>query len=165
MTLPDKDSATGTFGAPFTNFHPVEDPTTDMDAGAGNKLIADVAMMTHTVGRAWVRFAGLTLSGGPPDAITVVDHDALWGSGTSVKPTVSHTATGVYVITWATTQVDELGVSHTLNIKRPMAWALSGDRSNAKVVSFTANTITINTFNDAGAANALNGTTIFVEWA
>ncbi len=164
MSLPDKATLTGTYGGPYVQARSVEQPQQEVGDAALNQALNDIAMATHTLQRAWVRFAGLTLSGGPPDAITVVDHDALWGSGTGVKPTVSHTAAGVYVITWATTQLDELGVSHTLSIKKPKAWALSGDRSDARVVSFTANAITINTLNDAGSANALNGVTIFVEW-
>jgi hypothetical protein len=165
MPLPDKDSASGTFGIPFTDAHAVEDPTTDQSADQYNQMGCDVAMMTHTVPRAWVQFVGATISGGPPDAITVVDHDAVWGSGSGVKPTVSHTAASIYIITWATTQVDELGDTHTLNIRKPRAWALIPDRSDARVAAFTANTITVRTFTDSGVANALNGVTIFVEWA
>ncbi len=166
MALPDKDSLSASFGGPYTNARPVEDASTEVGAEGLNPALCDVAMMTHTAIRAWVSFLGVTISGGPPDAITVADHDALWGSGTGVKPTVSHTTTGRYIITWATTQDDELGDSHTLLIRKPRAWVTGvSDRSDARVVSYTANTITIDCFNDAGALNALNGFSIWVEWA
>lgn len=160
MSLPDKDSLSSTFGGPYTDSRPVEDPTTEVGATPLNTALCDVAMMTHTAPRAWVRFVGVTALG----AVTVVDHDALWGSGTSVKPTIDHTGSGVYTITWAASQEDELGEAHTLLIRKPYAWAFAEDRAGAQVSAFTANTITVSTWNDAGSDNPLNGVTIFVEW-
>ncbi len=165
MALPDKDSAAGTFGVPHADAHPVEDATTDLPANQYDTMACDVAMMTHTIPRAWVRFVGATYVG-PSDTIAVVDHDAVWGSATGVKPTVLQVgAAGTYVLSWAASQQDELGASHTINCRLPYAPVVIGaDGLRAKVVAFTANTITINT-TSAGAANALNGTTIFVIWS
>ena len=69
-----------TFGGPFANHAPVVDPTTDMDASYQNLLNAQVAMLSHTAPRAWVR---CTVSGG---VVTVADHDAVWGNTSGVKP-------------------------------------------------------------------------------
>lgn len=160
--LPDKASLSGTYGGPYTNLHPVEDPTTDVDSDAGNEFLNDIAMMTHMCPRAIVLFTGVTYTSGTV-SVTPDDHDAMWGSGTSVRPTVGETSAGVYVITWAATQTDELGNSKTLNIRFPFAQAYGADGLRAKVISWTANTITINTFS-SGSANALNGTQIAVWW-
>lgn len=162
MSLPDKD-AIGDWGIPFTNGHQVEDPTTDLDADAFNEMGCDVAMMTHTAVRGWVLFTGTTYTSGTV-SVTPSDHDALWGSGTAVRPTVGETSAGVYVITYAAAQNDELGNAHTLNIRFPHAEAHGVSTLLAKVISWTANTITVNTYS-AGALNALNGTKIAVWWS
>lgn len=162
MTLPDKDALSGDYGGARTNAHPVEDPTTDVGAEHLNPVMANVAMMTHTAPRAIVLFTGTTYTSGTVN-VTPDDHDAMWGSSTGVRPTVGETSAGVYVITWATSQTDELGASHTLNIRFPDCVAYGVSTLVAKVISWTANTITINTYS-SGSLNALNGTKIKVWW-
>lgn len=162
MTLPARDSA-AVWGVPYADYKPVEDVTTDLSSVAFNEMAADVAMSTHTIGRAIVRFTGTTYTSGT-QAITVVDHDALWGSSTGVKPTVVQTSAGRYIATWATTQSDELQVSHTINIRFPRVWFAGATDGNAKVVSWTANTVTLQTSNTSWVANALNANDIFVAW-
>lgn len=153
------------FGGPYTNQRAVDDPTCEMDDGYGNQLLNDVSMMSHTSERAWVSFNGHTYVG-PTDVITVTDHDAHWGTGTPTKPTIAQTAANRYVITWPTTVLDNNGATKTLNIKRPYEpMTMDSALSRAKVVSKTANTLTIDTFNSAGTANGLNGIPIFVSWS
>jgi hypothetical protein len=162
MTLPDKSSLSGDYGGPYTDGRPVEDPTTEVGAAPLNAALNDAAMLTHTAPRAWVLFTGKTYTSGTV-SVTPDDHDALWGSGTGVRPTIGETSAGVFVITWATTQTDELGVSHTLNIRVPVPLALGSVTALATPASWTANTITLNTYS-SGIANALNGIKIFVAW-
>lgn len=162
MALPGKNSAAA-LGAPYSNGKPVEDPTTDVDAAFLNEVFADSAAMTHTVTRAIVKFVGATYSGSGTDHPAVASHDAVWGSGSGVTPTIDHAATGAYVINWPTAITDELGVVHTIAIRYPLAPVVIGaDGLRAKVTAFTANTITIAT-TSAGAASDLNGTTIIVS--
>jgi hypothetical protein len=160
MSLPDKSEAAGTFGAPFADAHQVEDPTTDQSAAQYNQMCADVAMGTHTAIRATMLFTGATYTAGTMH-IVPDDHEAVWGSGTGVRPDATQAVSGTYVIVWATTYDDELGDSHTTNIRFPDCVAYGVSTLVAKVQSWTANTITIAT-TSAGAANALNGTKIKV---
>lgn len=164
MALPDKASLSGTYGGPYANSKDVDDPTTDVDAGAGNQFLCDTAMATHTVRRAWVIWTGITYTSGTM-VIVPDDHEALWGSGTSVRPLVEQTSAGVYRVTWPTSVNDELAEPHALNVRFPEAPIVYGaDGLRAKVISWTANTITVNA-TSAGALNALNGTKIGQGWS
>jgi hypothetical protein len=165
MSLPDKATLADTYGGPYTNERPVEDPTTELDGDAASELMNDVAACTRTVTRAWVAFTGATYTSGS-QALTVTDHDANWGSATGVKPTVVQTATGIILITWPATIVDEIGVTRTLNIRCPgKPVTIDVTLSSGQVSAKTANTLSLRLFNAAGAANALNGITVIASWA
>lgn len=161
MPLPDVDDL-AVLGGIRTNRHPVVDPTTDVGAEHLNPAFNDIVMMTHTAPRAWVIWTGITYTSG---TMTIVpdDHNAMWGSGTGVRPLVQQSATGALLVTWTASQLDQLGVSHPLNIRFPLAHAYGVSTLIAKVLSWTANTVTINTYS-AGALNALNGTKIALWW-
>ncbi len=166
MALPDNASLSSTYGGPYVDSRPVEQPQQEVSATKLNQALCDAAMATHTIPRAWVCFNGHTYTGSGTDSITVVDHDALWGSGTGVKPTVGQTGTNTFVIMWATTQLDELLASHTLAIRYPHEpTTVDTALSRAKVTAKTANTLTIQTFNAAGSANGLSGIPIYVSWS
>jgi hypothetical protein len=116
------------------------------------------------VGRAWVTFTGVTYTTGT-QSIPVIDHDAVWGGDVGVLPTVTQSATGIYLVTWPATIEDEIGVTRTLNIRYPHEPStIDTTLSAAKVSAYTANTMTVRTFNAAGTANALNGIPIHVCW-
>lgn len=154
--LPDVDSM-DTFGGERVNAFPKEDPTTDVGSEDLNPLFADVAMMTHTALRAWVIWQGITYTSGTM-SIVPTSHDAVWGSGDAIRPTVQQSAAGIWLITWGANQDDLLNVSHPVNIRMPQPPVVYGaDGLRAKVISWTANTITVNS-TSAGALNALNGT-------
>lgn len=159
--LPDIAAVDGTYGGPYVNHAPVEDPTSDMDASYGNELLADVAGATHTVDRAWARIAGQTATG----STAVVDHDAVWGSTAAVAPTCNHSSTPTYVFTWATTYADELGDTKTINVRKPRSWVAGSTTGRAVVSSWTPNTVTINCLDALGNPNALDGKIIFVAWS
>lgn len=97
--LPETADPT-TFGGPFENHAPVVDPVTDMDAAYQNRLNTEVAMLSHTAPRAWVR---CTVSGG---AVTVADHEAVWGNGEALEPTATYVSTGKYTVEWAASYDD-----------------------------------------------------------
>lgn len=166
MPLPSSASTVSdTYGGPYDNQRQVQDATTEMDASLGNQELNDVAMMTAMTRKAWVEFSGVTYSGSGTDSIAVVAHSALWGSGTSVKPTIGEDSAGHYVITWPATTTDQLGATHTTNVLFPHRPQVIGDTTKeVRVLSWTANTITIQAYS-SGSANALDGTTIFVEWS
>jgi hypothetical protein len=164
LALPDKATGSDNYGTPYQNERPVEDPTTEPDAGAINEALVDIAACTRTAVRAWVKFPGLTYTAGT-QSIPITSHDAVWGSAVGVAPVVTQSATGIYLITWPTTVDDELGDPHTLNIVMPLQpVTIDTTLSAAKVSAFTANTMTVRTFNAAGAANALNAIPIFAAW-
>lgn len=97
--LPDIADIT-TFGGPFVNLAPVVDPTTDVDANYFNRMLAQLASLSHTAPRAWVK---VTIAAGVP---TVTDHDAVWGGTVGVIPAVTKTANGTFVVTWASSYND-----------------------------------------------------------
>jgi hypothetical protein len=164
LALPDKATGSDNYGTPYQNERPVEDPTTEPDAGAINEALVDIAGCTRTIVRARVRFPGLTYTSGT-QSIPITSHDAVWGSDVGVAPVVTQSATGIYLITWPTTVDDELGDPHTLNIGMPLEpVTIDAALSRVKVTAFTANTISLAAFDAAGAANALNGIPIFVAW-
>jgi len=121
MVLPDRDSI-DTYGGSLANYADPVDPTTDEDAAWRNKYVANVAMMTHTATRGARSFLGTTGGcTGIADPLTGFIHDAVWGDGAGLKIVASYVQTGVYELTAPTQVSDELGVQHSLTIRR--AWA------------------------------------------
>lgn len=166
MPLPSQASElSANYGGPFEDYHPVEDPTTDLGADKLNQALSDVAAMTHTAPHAWCSFTGETYVSGSM-VISVVDHDAMWGTNVSVKPSIAQIGAGQYVVTWPTTVTDELGETHVTNIRKPRAWAVGTVVSDAHVTTYTANTVTAQGFllNGSSTADSLDGFTVFVEW-
>ena len=79
------------------------DPTTDLDASAGNNAFNDVAMMTRTSPRAVVRF---TWAGtGSP---TIVSHFAMWGNTNAVVPAVARGGVGLGTMSWPSSVSDDM---------------------------------------------------------
>jgi len=139
MTLPDRDTL-ATYGGEMQNYSDPVDPTTDEEAVWRNKYAANVAMMTHTVTRAFRSFLGTTGGGTAiSDPSSGFAHDALWGDAPSMKPSITHVATGTYDAIWPSQVLDELQQSHTLQIRRSWAQAESSDGTlrlaHAKVMS------------------------------
>lgn len=165
MALPDSATLSDTYGGPYTNADPVQDPTTEVNDDEFNEMLADTAACTRMVERAWVCFFGLTYTSGS-QSIPVEDHDAVWGASGAVTPTIVQNPAGTYTITWPATVDDELGVTRTLNIRRPFEpTTIDAALSRAKVSAKTANTLTIKTTNAAGSANSLNGIEIHASWS
>lgn len=150
MTLPDKDSI-DTYGGTKTDYQPVEDASTDRSADEINGALASVAMMTRTCLRAYAMF---TTHGSAP---TVDEHEALWGNANAVKPAVTVSGTGIYLINWPETVDDELGTEHSVNLLT--GWAQIDAQSAFKHVTITkvnAFTFQVRVYD---SSHALDGTT------
>lgn len=158
MSLPDV-ATLASYGGPKINDEPVEDYLTDEDANDRNNNYADTAAMTHTACRAWVCFLGHATT--PTDPTTNV-HDSQWNNGNvaNTKPVVAKGGTGIYTITYPASNVDELGVTKTLNLRR--AWAnVEGTTPYFVQAQITSpNVITVRVFNAAGTANDAAGVTL-----
>lgn len=145
--LPDKADL-DTFGGVFQNADAVVDPETEMAAAYMNRMIAQLAMVSHTLPRAWVRVtAGI--------APSAADHDAVWGDGAGVAPTLARTGTGVYTVTWASAYDDlqDQAEEHQLTLR---AASVSVSHSGAaRIPQWTltsATVVTVNVYDAAGAA-------------
>ncbi len=157
VTLPDTDSF-DTLGGELSNYAPVEDPTTDLDADADNKTRLDVAGMTETCARAWCCFVGNAAT--PTDPASNV-HGAVWGSTAPVKPTVTRTGAGVYTITWPASVTDELSAAHTVNLRRAW-WNVEGTTPYICTATPVANVVTFRVFTHAGVADDAAGVNLTV---
>ena len=156
MTFPDVDTIDN-YGGALVNVAPVEDPTTDRDAGAMNSALESVAQMTHTAARAWCR----VVLGTSAALAAANGNDAGWG--TTTPPVPAHSTTGVYTITWPATVTDALGNQHSLNLRTASASIEGATFGFAQANVTSANVVTVNTANAAGSANDLSGVTILVE--
>jgi hypothetical protein len=173
MTLPDVDSLS-TYGGALSDYSPVVDPTTDESAVFRNKYAANVAMMTQTACRAMRSFVGQT-GATPIDPVVGFVHAAVWGAGPSLKPTVTRSSTGLWLVTWPTTVSSELtgaltsqggGTTHTVNLRRARASVeLSGStKFDATARVTAANVVEVRGWTGAGVLDDLNGLTVTV-WA
>lgn len=175
MTVPNVADAEADYGMPEGGFGDYlkspTDPTTDWTSGkspgdagnsgpGANQMIVDVAAMTRTATRCWVRF---TLGASPALAITN-PHDALWGNDSGVTPVLAHATTGEWTITWPATITDDLGVSRPVNLRRARV-TLEGATLAFVQCSVTApNVVTVYGFNTSFSANDLSSSyTVHVE--
>ena len=154
MPLPDVDSIDD-YGGVLQNERPVDDPTTQRSAEQVNAAFDSAAGATHTVARAWAR---VVLGGAPTLAVTN-PNDSVWG--VSPAPTPANTGTGTYTLTFPATVSDEIGNTHTLNLR----WAefqIEGNVFGFAQGSAAANVVTFTTGNSAGAVNNIAGATLLV---
>ena len=164
MTLPDVDTI-DTYDGAKVNFGPVEDPTTDRDATGANRAYASIAMATRTLSRAWVR---ITTSATAP---AVVAHDAVWGSGASVAPTITRLSVGEFSIVWPATVQDGIPTAalgretHAVNIR----WARGSYEGNledpyiAAAARTSANSVLLKVFSLAAMLVDASSATFLVE--
>lgn len=146
-----------TYGGVKVDSAPIEDPTTNLSADEWTACAADVAMMTRTALRAWIKFTGATYTSGT-QSITIVGRSAMWGASEDVA--VTQTSAGSYSITYPTTIVDETGVSKTLGLidviaakafVYPVTWTGHASANVAQVKLYRA-----------GALDSCDGDTITV---
>jgi hypothetical protein len=138
----------GNYGGPYVDQDAVENPESEMAADEGNRLLEDTAQMTVACVRVTLNF--LTSAAAPPLDLpaATVEHDAVWGSGSSSAPTVRKTATGRYTITFPTPLTDSLSVSENVSFRRGDAGAMSADPLDdckAELLTIAANVVTLKT--------------------
>ena len=145
----------GTYGAPYGNYSPVRDPTTDVDASCGNKWMAAVAGMTNTSYRAW---AHITLNGSATPVL--VAHAENWAPGTTA-PTPAYSTTGTFTLTYPSTVSDEIPLGYA-GYTGPTAINLRGGSGQVRfagtfyqvsVVPTSANVATIYVLSSGSLAN------------
>lgn len=140
--LPEKQSYAALAGN-LADYEVVEDPTTDLSAEAGNELRCDVAQMTRTAIRAWVKFQYVS------SAVVLLDWDANWKVGTPTPPIVNRASTGIYGIEWPVSVTDERGITRNLNLltgwgniqKNACSTAVAIDAPNEASVSIWNNNL------------------------
>ena len=157
MSLPNSDSF-DQLGGKKINYSQIEDPNTDVDAGQYSQMCFDVAMMTATSPRCWVRFTGGT-------SPVLVAHNSVWGNSAPVTPVIAHTSTGTYTITFPSTVNDGLGTpSSTITVNLRVAWdSVDGGlfTQSARAWVTAPNVISVKTYL-SGASDDLSGITINV---
>lgn len=144
--LPDV-TAPETYGLPKADYDAVVDPTKELAAAEYEALAVDVAGMSYVLPKAWASILGTT----PP---TVAAHGAVWGNTEAVKPTVSRTSEGIFVVTWAASyydlnpttarrvlrNVNILWVIACVNAKKTTAYPIQAVRTSACSVTITIGT-------------------------
>ena len=142
----------------------VIDPTTDRSASGVNPLVSDVAGMTHTAIRAWVR---LTTNG--VSAPSLVSSDATWQATSYAPPTVSRSGYGLLLITWPTTVNDEVPPGApgyidpiTLNLRAGWWTTVNSATFAALQLQVSGNACYAYTFNSSLANADLSGVTFDV---
>jgi hypothetical protein len=155
VSLPDI-ATLASYGGALNDYSPVIDPTVERSAAGANPAYNDVAAMTATSIRAWVR---LTLNGSAVPAL--VAHNSNWGNAAGVAPTFTRSTGGIYTITWPATVYDAIPsvnpgatpAGHTLNLRA--GW------TNLRIVATAydtfltitaANVATLSVFNTSGSA-------------
>lgn len=119
-------------GGELVDYAPSIDPTTDLPATCDNDTRSDVSAMTRICNRAFVNAT-----------VTVVnDHDATWGGGIGVLPTILNGSAGTFAITWPATVQDARGNSWALNFRHAMACCEDAGYS-ASAIKTGPNTATV----------------------
>jgi hypothetical protein len=95
-----------TYGGALADYSAPRDSQTDRSAVGTNPAYADVAAMTKTAVRAFVRFQ--PNGTGEPTLPSTNAGSALWNNGLNAQPTVARSATGKYAVTVPSTVLDEI---------------------------------------------------------
>lgn len=143
-----------TYGGPYANYGtgPI-DPTTDIDAGAGNKFMASVSSLTQTREQVYAQIQAAG-TGSP----TLVAHRELWGNVGLAIPLVARSGVGTITLTYPASTQDEIPFG-AAGYTGPIALNLIGGRGQARfsavpvwsvsVVPTAANVLTIYTYSIA----------------
>lgn len=161
MTFPDP-ATIDSYGGALANKRALTDPLTQQDAPALNVMKVDCASMTNTADQAWVRF--VTHATTPFLALTN-NGGAGWGNAPGVRAAVTRIGSGHFRLTWPEDIDDALGATHVLNFVRATVTCEGTTCVHAKPAAIAANVVDIYTFNAAGTANDIAGTTIHVRVA
>jgi hypothetical protein len=141
------------YGGPFADAEPVEDPTSEISATFDNRALEDTAQMTRTIPKARFTFVTRTSAG----ACTVRNVSTIFASGSGVTPTVTQSATGQYLVTFPTSASDGLGTTETISFVEAMGTVMSTTAGYVQCVEPTSNTFLVYVRDSTGAASDLAG--------
>lgn len=146
--LPDTTTPE-TYGLPKSNADDIANEETDLSFEEYESLSVDVASMTHTCPRA---IAHVDAGASP----SLVSHSAVWGDTDGVAPTLTRTGAGEYTLTWAASYEDlnptpDRKSSRVLDF-RFAEGQIAESTTGFISVTWTANTISVLTYNAVGAA-------------
>lgn len=147
-----------TFGPPLQNFGAIEDPTTQLDASAFNRMRAQLAAISQTAPMCMVAIAYSV-------EVLILRHSAVWGNGSGVMPSVSRLGAGRFQFQWAVSYFDlrddGTSESHAVNILGVQATAGTTSAKLFACYELTdSRTIVVDIFTDAGAATDPNFITV-----
>lgn len=138
--LPSYTQTIDDFGGEKTNYAPVADPETDIDADEWNQIANDVTMLGRMGCRAYVEVdptADGYLSG----------CSAQWqNASTTYAPTILCDSNNVWTITFPSTVVDELGNSKALSLRQAwvsIAYSVGGTAYGAWVTILTESSVQV----------------------
>lgn len=145
MTLP-RDLTT--YGAPYQDALPVENPVNEQPADDYNRHAEDTAQGTRTSPKAAFDF--LCVAAGAVPAASVNCRQQ-YGTGSATKPTVARTGVGTYTATFATTYLDGLNVTDPFSLFLALGGVASGTVSGVVQCTVAGAVVTLYTFDMAGA--------------
>ena len=144
MTLP-RDLTT--YGAPYQDALPVENPVNEQPADDYNRHAEDTAQGTRTSPKAVFDF--LCVTSGTVSAANVNCRQQ-YGLGASTKPVVVRTGTGTYTATFATSYLDGLNTTETFSLFKALGTVESGTVPGVVQCTVSGAVATVYTFDMAG---------------
>jgi hypothetical protein len=163
MPLP-VSSDISTYGAPYTDAIPAQDPTSELAASPANQMFADVAAMTRTSPRLILQFTGSATAPALSATTTwATGWDSLWGNASGYNPTLTRNSTGNITLQIPSSITDSLGNTQLPNLRTGKGCVCGSTAGSVQVLVTSASTATVYLFNAAGSPNDLAGTLCLVE--
>lgn len=143
----------GSYGGPWVDARPVQNPQTQVAAASFGRLAEDAAQLTRAGRKALVTFR-TTLANG---AVAVLAARSQWGTGVSEQPTIARTGVGLYTVTFATSYADALGAVETVSFFDATGAVLSLAAFGHVQCTVAANVISVAVVDLAAAPTDLGG--------
>lgn len=153
-----QDLSLSDLGGPFGNALPPEDPETQLDAKQYNLAALTVAQASRTAYRAIVEF----ITSATATVLPGADAVSVWGNATAQQPTIQRTASGVYLVTYPTSFVNEL--EETEEVLFRFGHASIANPGFALVNSLLGNVITVQVFDTTWTLSDLGGGVPVILW-
>lgn len=134
------------YGGARVNAKPVSNPKSQYAASSFNRAHEDLAQCTRTIIRAVASF--ITDPATDPNPANT-QHRSVWGTAAPQKPVATRTGAGLYLLTYASSFDDGLGLPDSVESVTfafpPLLSVLcgSGEDMRAFPFAFTANTVSI----------------------
>ena len=153
-----------TYGGPFTDQLPQQDPQSEVSSNSFNLLLNDTSAMTATAPKACLQFLGsattITLAS---TATWSSGYDSMWGNSSPVQPSFVRNSIGNITISFPSLVPTQLGTSVPLVIRFGEACSCSsGVFGFFSVNIVNANTIKLSMADHTGSLSDLAGSLITV---